>query len=256
MSANTTVRTARRRTLRVAAAALTAAAALSLTACSGSDAAAAKPAGGQKDTAAAAEAGGAGSSGSNGAGSSGGAQGSDNKAESGAKPGAKPGTNAGSAGKQSGGAHATGGSGGASGGVERCHTSGLTAAFATGGDAAPDPDASGGTTTSVVLTNKGSRTCKIGGFAGVDLKSENGGERWSLVRSSAKHGSITLGPGDSTDFTINVLMTKEDTGFYQPAWADITPPNETKALTIKWPWGTLVDQRSATHPGTFVNPIG
>ncbi|WP_063729719.1 hypothetical protein [Streptomyces sp. RTd22] len=44
MSSNTTVRTARRRTLRVAAAALIAAAGLSLTACSGSDTADPKPA--------------------------------------------------------------------------------------------------------------------------------------------------------------------------------------------------------------------
>lgn len=44
MSSNTTVRTARRRTLRVAAAALIAAAGLSLTACSGSDTAGPKPA--------------------------------------------------------------------------------------------------------------------------------------------------------------------------------------------------------------------
>ncbi|MFG2398043.1 DUF4232 domain-containing protein [Streptomyces lydicus] len=254
MSANTTARTARRRTVRIAAAALTAAAALSLTACSGSDAAAAKPAG-QKQTGAAAETGGAGSSGSGGAGSSSGAQGSDSKADSGAKAGTQAGATGKQTGKQTGGAHATGG-GGAGSGVERCHTSGLKAAFATGGDAAPDPDATGGTTTSVVLTNKGSHTCKIGGFPGVDLKSENGGERWSLTRSSAKHGSITLQPGDSTDFTINVLLTKEEEGFYQPAFADVTPPNETTSLTIKWPWGTLVDQRSATHPGTFVNPIG
>ncbi|MFH8628925.1 DUF4232 domain-containing protein [Streptomyces lydicus] len=254
MSANTTARTARRRTVRIAAAALTAAAALSLTACSGSDAAASKPAG-QTQTGAAAEADGAGSSGSGGAGSSSGAQGSDSKADSGAKTGTQAGATGKQTGKQTGGARATGG-GGAGSGVERCHTSGLTAAFATGGDAVPDPDAQGATTASVVLTNKGSRACKIGGFAGVDFKSENGGERWSLTRSSAKHGSITLGPGDSTDFTINVAMTKEDTGFYQPAFADITPPNETKSLTIKWPWGTLVDQRSATHPATFVNPIG
>lgn len=253
MSANTTgrtARTARRRTLRVAAAALTAAAALSLTACSGSDADAAKSAG-KTDSSVAAESGGAGSSGAGGAGSSAGAQGSDTKADSGAKGGTK----VGAAGKQSGSADAAGG-GGAGSGVERCHTSGLKASFATGGDATPDPNAGGSTTTSVVLTNKGSRTCKIGGFPGVDLKSVNGGQRWSLARSSAKHGSITLGPGDSTDFTINVLLTKEDKGFYQPAYADITPPNETKSITIKWPWGTLVDQRGATHPGTFVNPIG
>ncbi|MFI6768340.1 DUF4232 domain-containing protein [Streptomyces sp. NPDC050355] len=247
MSANTTARNARRRTLRVAAAALTAAAALSLTACSGSDTAGTKPAAQTGAGSPVAEPGGAGSSD--------GAQGSGAQARPGAKADAKGGAKPDAAGKQSGGGQAAGG-GKAGSGVERCHTSGLKAAFATGGDAIPDPNASGGTTASVVLTNKGSRTCKIGGFPGVDLKSENGGERWSLVRSSAKHGSITLAPGDSTDFTINVIMTKEDKGFYQPAFADVTPPNETKAITIAWPWGTLVDQRGATHPGTFVNPIG
>ncbi|MCZ1010130.1 DUF4232 domain-containing protein [Streptomyces lydicus] len=188
MNSSATVRTARRRTLRLAAAALTAAAGLTLTACSGSDDAGAKPAGRTDAGAAAVDAGGA--------------------------------------------------------------------AFATGGDAVPDPDAGGATTTSIVLTNKGGSACKIGGFPGVDLKSENGGERWSLARSSKKFSSITLQPGDSTDFTINVAMTKEETGFYQPAFADVTPPNETTSLTVEWPWGTLVDQRSATHPATFVNPIG
>ncbi|MFH8346674.1 DUF4232 domain-containing protein, partial [Streptomyces sp. NPDC018045] len=36
----------------------------------------------------------------------------------------------------------------------------------------------------------------------------------------------------------------------------VTPPNETTSLTLKWPWGPLVDQMGATHPATFVNPIG
>ncbi|MFJ3952546.1 DUF4232 domain-containing protein [Streptomyces libani] len=246
MSSSTTVRTARRRrTLRMAAAALTAAAGLTLTACSGSDDTGTKPAG-HTDTEAAAE--------SSGAGSSTGAQGSD-QASPGAKADAKADTKAGAAGKQSGGSHAANGAGAGSDG-RRCHTSGLKASFATGGDAVPDPNAGGSTTTSIVLTNKGSRTCVIGGFPGVDLKSENGGERWSLARSSKKFSSITLKPGDSTDFTINLALTKEEEGFYQPAYADITPPNETTALTLKWPWGTLVDQRAATHPATFVNPIG
>ncbi|GAA1150168.1 hypothetical protein [Streptomyces javensis] len=62
----------------------------------------------------------------------------------------------------------------------------------------------------------------------------------------------------SNEFTLNLAFTGEEEGFYQPAWVEITPPNETKALKIEWPWETdsLVDQRSATHPGTFVNPIG
>ncbi|UYB38586.1 DUF4232 domain-containing protein [Streptomyces sp. Je 1-4] len=247
MSSSTTVRTARRRrTLRMAAAALTAAAGLTLTACSGSDDTGTKPAG-HTDTEAAAE--------SSGAGSSTGAQGSGAQASPGAKADTKADSKAGAAGKQSGGSHAANGAGAGSDG-RRCHTSGLKASFATGDDAVPDPNAGGSTTTSIVLTNKGSRTCVIGGFPGVDLKSENGGERWSLARSSKKFSSITLKPGDSTDFTINLALTKEEEGFYQPAYADITPPNETTALTLKWPWGTLVDQRAATHPATFVNPIG
>ncbi|WP_330317888.1 DUF4232 domain-containing protein [Streptomyces platensis] len=244
MSANTTARTVRRRSLRIAVAALTAAAGLTLTACSGSDANT-EPAG-QSDAGMAVE--------SSGTDSSAKEQGSGAQADSGAKTDAKTDAKAGAAAKKPG--TNAGGSGGSGSGVDRCHTSGLKAAFATGEDAAPDPNAGGSTTASVVLTNKGSRTCKIGGFPGVDLKSENGGERWSLARSSAKHGSITLAPGDSTDFTVNVALTKEEEGFYQPAFADITPPNETKSITIKWPWGTLVDQRGATHPATFVNPIG
>ncbi|MFF2921516.1 DUF4232 domain-containing protein [Streptomyces celluloflavus] len=259
MRSNTTVRTARRRTLRVAAAALTAAAALSLTACSGADVAGTKAAG-QTDTGvAAAESGGAGSPA--------GAQGSDAQTDSGAKADAKTdtkvdakaatsGRQSSTAGKQSGTTHANSG-GRAASGVERCHTSGLKAAFATGEDATPDPNADGATTTSVVLTNKGSRTCVIGGFPGVDLKTENGTVGWSLVRSSAKYSSITLKPGDSTDFTINLALAKDDDkGFWMPATVAVTPPNETTSLTLDWPWGQLVDQRGATHPATFVNPIG
>ncbi|MFE1174651.1 DUF4232 domain-containing protein [Streptomyces sp. NPDC058773] len=246
MSSSTTARTARRRTLRIAVAALTAAAGLTLTACSGSGTVDAKPADSAGSGAGAVEAGDAGSAA--------GAQGSDAQADPGAKGGAKADTKGDSAGKQSGSAQAAGG-GGAAPGVQRCHTSGLKASFATGEDAAPDPNAGGSTTTSVVLTNKGSRTCRIGGFPGVDLKAGDGGGVWSLQRSTAKHSSITLKPGDSTDFTINLVLSKGE-GSWKPASAVITPPNETTSLTLDWPWDALVDQQGATHPGTFVNPIG
>ncbi|MFF3273518.1 DUF4232 domain-containing protein [Streptomyces chrestomyceticus] len=231
------VRTARRRTLRVAAAALTAAAGLTLTACSGADATGTK-ASGQTGTDRGTAAAGSGRSGS-----AAGEQGAGGKAEG--------------AGKQPGSENtARGGKAGGSG-VQRCRTSGLKAAFATGEDAVPDPNADGGTTTSIVLTNTSGRTCKIGGFAGVDLKPDAGGRSWSLARSSAKHGSIVLGPGDSTDFTINLGMAKENAeGSWKPATVAVTPPNETTALILKWPWGPLVHQDGATHPATFVNPIG
>ncbi|MFC0601807.1 DUF4232 domain-containing protein [Streptomyces palmae] len=252
MRSNTTARIARRRSLRVAAAVLTAAAALTLTACN-SDTGGTKSAG-QTDTASAGSNGSSGSSGGAQNSSSQGAQGSGAQAGSGAKTGSGTQTESGS------GQAATEGSGRAHAGVERCHTDNLEAAFATGEDALPVPNENGGggTTASIVLTNKGTSSCRIGGFPGVDLTSINGGERWSLTRSSQKWSSMELEAGQSTSFDLNLLLTEEDEGFYQPAWVEITPPNETKALKIEWPWEeyTLVDQRSATHPGTFVNPIG
>ncbi|MFH8409604.1 DUF4232 domain-containing protein [Streptomyces sp. NPDC018019] len=248
---STATRTARRRTLRLAAAALTAAAGLALTACSGSDASGTKAAGQEDAGLAAVEAGGTDPSRT---GSSADAQGSDIRADSGAR--SSTGTGSGSTGKQPSGSQAARG-GTAGSGVQRCHTSGLKAAFAMGEDARPDPDASGGTTTSIVLTNTSGRTCTIGGFAGVDLKPDAGGPSWSPARSSARHGSITLGPGDSTDFTISLGMAKEnEEGSWKPATVAVTPPDETASLTLKWPWGPLIHQDGATHPATFVNPIG
>ncbi|MGY0063902.1 DUF4232 domain-containing protein [Streptomyces sp. LZ34] len=152
------------------------------------------------------------------------------------------------------------GKGGSEAGVERCRTENLEAAFATGEDALPVPEesAGGATTATIVLMNKGTSSCRIGGFPGVDLTSINGGERWSLARSSQKWSSLEVEAGQSTEFTLNLAFTKEEEGFYQPAWVEITPPNETKSLKIEWPWETdsLVDQRGATRPATFVNPIG
>ncbi|MGV9854588.1 DUF4232 domain-containing protein, partial [Streptomyces sp. NPDC003442] len=197
MRSNTTARMARRRTVRVAAAVLTAAAALTLTACNGSDSGGDTKSAGQADTAP------AGSGGSSG--SSGGAQGSDAKAEGGSEAGAAE--------KQSGGGQdATEGGGRAHAGVERCRTENLEAAFATGQDALPVPE-DGGTTATIVLMNKGNYSCKLGGFPGVDLTSINGGERWSLARSSQKWSSLEVEAGQSTEFTLNLAFTEEEEGF-------------------------------------------
>ncbi|MFI9230812.1 DUF4232 domain-containing protein [Streptomyces rimosus] len=233
MSSSATVRTPLRlrRTFHIAATAV----GLALTACSGSDAAGTNAADRPDTGVADADPGGADSP----------TAGQDSGVEAEAK--------AGSAGEQTAGARA--GVGGP--GSQRCHTSDLQAAFATGHDARPVPDASGETATSIVLTNKNNRTCTIGGFPGVDLRPDAGGPNWSLARSSAEHGSITLGPGDSTDFTLNLAMAKNnEEDSWKPQTVAVTPPNETTALTLKWPWGPLIHQDGATHPTTFVNPIG
>ncbi|MFH8971364.1 DUF4232 domain-containing protein, partial [Streptomyces rimosus] len=120
MSSSATARTALRRTFRIAAAV----AGLALTACSGSDAAGTRAADRPDTGVADADPGGAASP----------TAGQDFSDEVEAK--------AGSAGEPTAGARA--GAGGPGG--QRCHTSDLKAAFATGEDAVPDPNASGGTT--------------------------------------------------------------------------------------------------------------
>ncbi|MGV9854992.1 hypothetical protein ACWDWU_40515 [Streptomyces sp. NPDC003442] len=42
--------------------------------------------------------------------------------------------------------------------------------------------------------------------------------------------------GQSTEFTLNLAFTGEEEGYYQPAWVEVTPPDETEALKIEWSW--------------------
>ncbi|MFD0446078.1 hypothetical protein ACFQ10_32650 [Streptomyces indonesiensis] len=103
----------------------------------------------------------------------------------------------------------------------------------------------GGTTATIVLMNKGSYSCKLGGFPGVDLTSINGGERWSLARSSQKWSSLEVEASQSTEFTLNLAFTKEAEGFYQlglgrdhPAQRDQGPqesfPKGARSRTRGW----------------------
>lgn len=89
----------------------------------------------------------------------------------------------------------------------RCHTADLKAGFATGDDAKPDMGRAGTQTQAFIwFTNKSNHTCTLSGFAGVDMV---GAQRtdgtWSLARSSKRPTKITLGRGDTTDFSINLL---------------------------------------------------
>ncbi|MEU4202916.1 DUF4232 domain-containing protein [Streptomyces sp. NPDC045470] len=250
MSASTFDRTTRRRTLRVAAAALTAAAALSLTACSGSDAAA-KP-GGQSGSGAAPEAGGAGSAGAGGADSSGGGQGTDAKPDS-AEPGSGGGTapRAGSGGGAS--SRAGSGNGAAKGGGKGkfCRTNELTMEAV---DSSPDQETGDVT---VQMTNKGGRTCSVTGFAGVDLKDADGTS--APVHRGGEQPRITdLKPGDTATFSISYSVDSSGEGLVSPTHLIVTPPNETHSVSLKWPADALkpagpYDEKIKVHPVGIAN---
>ncbi|MEV5593937.1 DUF4232 domain-containing protein [Streptomyces sp. NPDC052496] len=255
MSANTTARATRRRTLRVAAAALTAAAAFSLTACSGSDAAAPK-AGGQADTSAAAEAGGAGSAE---AGANTGT-GADGAGSAGQTDKAKP--NAGSGSSSHGG---TGGSGGTApsragsgsgtakgaGKDKFCRTTELNMEAV---DSSPDQTVGDVT---VQMTNKGSRSCSVTGFAGVDLKDADGTSA-PVHRGGEQPRTTNLMPGDTATFSISYKVDSSGDSLASPTNIIVTPPNETHSVSLKWPAEAQklagpYDEKIQVHPVGIAN---
>jgi hypothetical protein len=139
-----------------------------------------------------------------------------------------------------------------SAGTPRCHTQDLTLSFETGGDAAPDVTSNQQQTAGIAVHNRSGHTCLAGGFPGVDL---NGGSvTWSLARKSAHYSPIALHPGDTTDFKIT--FQPEPQGTWTPKTVTVTPPNETTSATLAWPWGPVLLQDGATHPVTYVGPIG
>ncbi|MDX3067484.1 DUF4232 domain-containing protein [Streptomyces sp. ND04-05B] len=144
----------------------------------------------------------------------------------------------------------------------RCHTADLKAGFATGGDAAPEMGQSEKQTQAYIwFTNQSERTCTLSGFAGVDMVgAQTTDGTWSLVRSSRTPSKLTLEPGGTVDFSITLLPVAASTPKaekFVPAKFVVTPPNETKSFTLKWPFGgQILKQDGATHPGTFLDPIG
>ncbi|WP_043266345.1 DUF4232 domain-containing protein [Streptomyces sp. CT34] len=221
---------------RAAAAGLIAVAALGLTACNGTKSdAAGSPAG--SASAPAADSGGSGDGGN-----SGGTAGGSTDART---------TAAGHRAHTGRGSHAGAGSAGG-----RCTTGGLQAGWGSEGGGIPDMKSDSQQTAAVWLKNTGKASCTLDGFPGVQLKSTDG-TTWDLRRSAGKPAPVTLKPGARTRFTIELLpSTAKDDKKIEPAVVTVTPPNEKKSVTLKWPYGgAILDQSAATHPGTFVNPI-
>ncbi|WP_406137475.1 DUF4232 domain-containing protein [Streptomyces sp. NBC_01089] len=143
----------------------------------------------------------------------------------------------------------------------RCHTIDLGYDWGGPHGGAPDmKDATDQQVASIKLTNRGDSTCTLHGFPGVQLVSKTG-ETWDLRRSSDTPSTMTLHPGESTA-SINIMLLaipadSKDTKPFVPSKVLITPPNETTHVTLDWPYGgAILDQSGATHPGTFVSPVG
>lgn len=150
-----------------------------------------------------------------------------------------------------------GGSGAGSEGSARCTTADMKAGWGSDGGGRPDMNSKDQQTAAVWLSNIGDSACTIQGFPGVQIKA-NDGRSIDLPRSSQKAAPVMLKPGEHTAFTITLLPSTDDADKkIEPGQVVITPPNEKQHFLLKWPFGgSILDQSGATHPGTFVNPVG
>ncbi|MGW2446563.1 DUF4232 domain-containing protein [Streptomyces sp. NPDC001675] len=174
---------------------------------------------------------------------SGGAQGSDGAGSAGN----------GSAGKGSSaqGAAAGGGSGAAdrTGKAARCRTDELEI---TAVDSTIDGDFD--RTVAVTMKNHGGRDCTISGYAGVDLKLREGS--LSAKRTGEKATSSVLRNGQSIAFGIHYPSNDSGGSGVRVTGLQVTPPNETRTVTLKWPGAATLPVTDGTASQVTVGPVG
>ncbi|MFH8609039.1 DUF4232 domain-containing protein [Streptomyces sp. NPDC018029] len=109
----------------------------------------------------------------------------------------------------------------------------------------------------VVFKNGGGRDCTINGYAGVDLKTASG-DTLSVSRNGEKANPSVIKDGESAAFNITFPANNSGGSGVRIAKILVTPPNETKTVTISWPAGSLpVDNPDAPSGAKLsISPVG
>lgn len=133
--------------------------------------------------------------------------------------------------------------------VGKCRTDELEI---TAADRTIDGDGEG--TVAVTLKNGGGRDCAISGFAGVDLKTSEGA--LSAKRSGESADPHTLKDGESTYFGVNYPVNDSGGSGVRITGLVVTPPNETKSVTLDWPGASTLPVTDGAGSPVKVGPIG
>ncbi|WP_188296001.1 DUF4232 domain-containing protein [Streptomyces sp. CBMA156] len=102
----------------------------------------------------------------------------------------------------------------------------------------------------VQLHNKGSRDCRIAGYAGVDLKTADGSTT-PVPRNSAPSYPDTIRPGQDAAFNIYYPLADGGGSGVRPQQIVVTPPNDTHQAAVAWPGGSF-PLDNPDHPGQGV----
>ncbi|MFD9600973.1 DUF4232 domain-containing protein [Streptomyces sp. NPDC059970] len=108
----------------------------------------------------------------------------------------------------------------------------------------------------VQFKNGGGRDCTISGFAGVDLKTASG-DTMSAERNGDKPRPDVLKDGESAAFNITFPVNNTGGSGVRVSKILVTPPNETKTVTIAWPAGSLpADNPDSQSRPIRISPLG
>ncbi|ATL28852.1 DUF4232 domain-containing protein [Streptomyces formicae] len=113
-------------------------------------------------------------------------------------------------------------------------------------------------TVTVAFKNGGGRDCTINGFAGVDLKTA-AGDTIAGERNDEKPRTDVLKDGETAAFNIGFPVNDSGGSGVRVSKILVTPPNETKTVTVDWPAGSLPaenpDSQALTGP-IMLSPVG
>ncbi|MEV2256941.1 DUF4232 domain-containing protein [Streptomyces sp. NPDC050147] len=107
----------------------------------------------------------------------------------------------------------------------------------------------------VVFKNGGGRDCTIKGYAGVDLTASTG-DTLSVSRNGEQPSSGILKDGESAAFNITFPYNNSGGSGVRITSLVVTPPNETKHVTLDWPAGSLPVTDGESAVKLEINPVG
>ncbi|MCX0244809.1 DUF4232 domain-containing protein [Streptomyces drozdowiczii] len=137
----------------------------------------------------------------------------------------------------------------ASGQAAKCRTDGLKI---TAIDNFIDGDPRG--TVAVEMENTGGRDCVVAGFAGVDLKTDSGSI--SADRKGAPGDPYVLKNGKKIAFSVTYPLNETGGSGVRITGLVVTPPNETKSVTLAWPGKPSLPVTDGSGEPVRVGPIG
>ncbi|PAK23054.1 hypothetical protein CJD44_31295 [Streptomyces sp. alain-838] len=109
-------------------------------------------------------------------------------------------------------------------------------------------------TVAVDLKNGGGRDCSLAGHAGVDLKTNSG--TLSAERTGQPAPLVVLKDGERTTFGITYPINDSGGSGVRITGLVVTPPDETKSVTLDWPGGATLPVTDGSGTPVQVGPLG